>query len=347
MNDIASLLGLEFPLIQAGMGGVAGPNLAAAVASAGAGGVLGIYRMRSEAIRSTIQRTRSLTEKPFGVNLIPELMSASGLSAQVEAVLDASDPSVFFTFYGLPDAATAERLADAHRPFLTMIGSAAEIERSRVLGADACILQGTEAGGHLLGTQPLAELVAEARDMGCRMPFLVAGGIESGHTFRAFHEAGASGCLCGTLFVATDESEAHPLYKERLVQANSDETVVTDLFKVGWTGRSHRVLRNSLTAMQGRMLPARFIAEVTLLGKIHPIPRYGATVPNIHVRGNIEEMAMYCGTSVNGINAITSARSRVEVFIAQFREVIPNAPRTGGIPPVRIPANSSGSVRDS
>ena len=147
MSDVTSLLGLDFPLIQAGMGGVAGPKLAAAVASAGAGGVLGIYRMRPEAIRDTIRRTRSLTEKPFGVNLIPELMSASELSGQVGAVLDASDASVFFTFYGLPDASVAAQLAHAGRSSLMMIGRSAEIERAQGLGAAAVILQGTEAEG--------------------------------------------------------------------------------------------------------------------------------------------------------------------------------------------------------
>jgi nitronate monooxygenase len=318
MNELAASLGIQFPLIQAGMGGVATPRLAAAVASAGAGGVLALYRMRGSEVRDALRRTRALTPRPFGVNLIPELMATERLDEQVDAIVTQNDHRVFVVFYGLPDANTANRVLRARQPFIIMVGSVFEMQAAQSLGAAAVILQGTEAGGHLLGTLSLRELVAAARESGCRIPFLVAGGIGSGYAFRAYHEMGASGCVCGTIFVATEESDAHPAYKRRLVEAGEGDTVVSDVFSIGWSGRRHRVLRNRLTD-EDRRLPPSFIAETTAHGRRFPIARYSATTPSAQTRGRIEEMAMYSGTSAVEIRDIVPAGRRVEIFIDQFR----------------------------
>ena len=318
MNEFAQSLGLRFPLIQAGMGGIAGAELAAAVARAGAGGVLALYRMREPQIAAALQQTRALTDRPFGVNLIPELMDRTALHEQVETVLDRTDASVFFTFYGMPDEAVCERLLRARRVRLIMVGNAADIKRAERVGATAIILQGIEAGGHLLGTRNLHELIAEAKDSGCRTPFLGAGGLASGADFRRIHDMGACGCVCGTLFAATSESDAHPFYKHRLVESHPRDTVITNVFDIGWPGRPHRVLSNALTTERTGRLPSRFIGETVVFGQTYPIPRYSAMAPTVNTRGSVDEMAMYCGQSVSGIKEIIPAGERVNAFIDQF-----------------------------
>lgn len=321
MNALTQRLGIEFPLFQAGMGGVAGAELAAATATAGAGGVLGLYRMPPAAIGELLARTRAHTTRPFGVNLIPELMDAHALEVQIDAVLHLSDPSVYFTFFGIPDREIFAKLRLSARALLIMVGDVGAMQTAQAMGADAVILQGTEAGGHLLGEQRLDDLVTAALGQQCSVPLIGAGGIGSGHRFRELNDRGIAGCLCGTLFAATKESNAHPRFKRRLVEAESHDTVITDLFDVGWPGRRHRVLRNALTGTAGQTLPRDFIAAVTAGGQRHPLPRYSAMVPLQQTEGCIDEMAMYCGESVDAVRSLPSARRRVRTFIQEFQGV--------------------------
>lgn len=321
MNVLCARLGIDFPLLQAGMGGVAGPELAAAVAQAGAGGVLALYRMRPDAISAALAQTRALTMRAFGVNLIPELMRPVALASQVEAVLaDAANPA-FFVFYGLPPDELAARVIEAGRALLVMVGDSADACRAAGQGASAVVLQGTEAGGHLLGRQRAIDLLVETRALVPDLPLLVAGGIGDGAQFRRFEHSGADGCLCGTLFVATQESRAHPRYQERIVAAGAADTMITGMFDVGWPDRPHRVLRNALTAMPHRALPTAFIASAAVGGaaRPHPIARYSAMVPTRETQGSIDEMVMYCGESAERIDTLMSAGERVRRFVAEYR----------------------------
>lgn len=331
--SLAQLLGLSFPLLQAGMGGIAGPALAAAVSESGAGGMLGLYRLPPAAVAERIRATRALTAQPFGVNLIPELQSPAALAAQVAAALQASDERLFFSFYGLPDAATANTVRAAGRRQLVMVGDVDAVRRAIDLGADAVVVQGVEAGGHLLGVQALDELLRDslaAFPGGCPVPLVAAGGIGHGRRLRQLLDHGAAGALCGTLFVGTSESEAHPLYKKRLLDASPDDTVVTTIFDTGWAGRQHRVLRNALTESAGRRRSRQFIAQVPALGRLHPLPRYSAMVPTANTTGCIHEMAMYCGRSVGDVTELLPAGQRVARFIVEFLETaVGRSPKEG------------------
>lgn len=314
---LTTLLGVRFPLVQAGMGGVAGPRLAAAVSEAGAAGVVALYRMRPPQIAAATCATSALTARSFGVNIIPELVGAAELAAQIDTVLHETDARVFFTSFGLPGEAMGARIREAGRHLMVMVGSIEDAHRAAAQGATLVVLQGTEAGGHLLGTQPLDALVDDAIIAECPVPFLCAGGIADGHRFRELVARGAVGCLCGTVFVATAESMAHPTYKQRLVDASAEDTRVTDLFDGGWPGRRHRVLRNPLTDLPQR-LPRRFIGGLPIEGRHHPIARYSAMVPTATTDGSIDEMVMYGGTSVDGVISVPPAAERVHAFIQQF-----------------------------
>lgn len=300
------------------MGGIAGANLASAVSEAGALGVLGLFRMRPQSIQAVVLATAARTTRAFGVNLIPELMAPSELTDQIEAVLQASRPNVFFVFFGMPEADTCQRLLKSGRRFVVMTGDVDSVSLAESLGAAAIVLQGIEAGGHLLGEKPLAALVQAVRERGCRLPIVAAGGIGTGQDFRKLVELGAEGCMCGTLFAATLESRAHPQYKTRLVEGRADDTLITDAYKIGWPNRRHRVLRTSVTDQHDRAKPAHFIPTTRIDDRRHPIARYSAFALDEQTQGNISEMAMYAGTSVDAVHEIVSARDRLERFVAQY-----------------------------
>lgn len=298
------LLGLSLPLLQAGMGGVAGPRLCAAVSRAGAGGVLALYREPPEQVRRLIARTAADTTRPFGVNLIPEVAGPAACRAQLDAALDVLPAAGFVTFYGLPGPELTAACARAGHRAVVQVGTEGTAERALADGADVVVLQGSEAGGHLLGEVPSLRLLRAVRARHRDAVLAVAGGVATGADLARAVAHGADGAMAGTLFAATAESDAHADFKRRIVAADSTDTVVTDLFDIGWPHRPHRVLRNDLTE-RGERLPAHFVATVTMPdGRRLPVPRYSASVPTLRAEGRIQEMAMYCGCSCERVDRV-------------------------------------------
>lgn len=317
-------LGLTFPLFLAGMGGVAGPALAAAVSDAGGGGTLGLYRCPPEQLAALLTDTRSRTDRPFGVNFVPEVVSVEQLQQQVEAVVRwaqaASEPLPFFTFFGLPPASVTHWLAQQGASLLIQVGSREEAVQAAALKPCALILQGTEAGGHLLGVQPVLALLAAVRPLQSSesLPLLVAGAVGAPEALVGLEQAGACGAVCGTLFVATQESDAHEHYKARVMAARAQDTVITDVFETGWPGRRHRVLTPAPSLLT-RTLPPHFIATTHIYGRQHPIPRYAAAVPLRQTIGKVEEMAHYCGMSCESIEPVNTALPSATTTVRRFR----------------------------
>ncbi|HEX5348115.1 MAG TPA: nitronate monooxygenase [Pseudonocardiaceae bacterium] len=317
MNRLIATLDLTLPLLQAGMGGLAGPQLAAAVSAAGAGGVLALYKETPEGIRRLIAATTAATTRPFGVNLIPEIVGPATARAQVLTALEFLPPSSFVTFFGLPDGATAAEVIQARRRIVIEVGTARDAEAALDLGADVLVLQGVEAGGHLLGTIPAATLLQKIRARHPSAVLAIAGSIATGIDLARALSYGADGGMAGTLFVPTRESAAHPLFKHRVLAAAACDTVVTSLFEIGWPARPHRVLRNALTESSERQ-PATFIATTTVDGQRLPVPRYSATTPSIRTEGRVEEMAMYCGNSCERVTEAQSVASVLTRFRHEF-----------------------------
>jgi nitronate monooxygenase len=230
MTPFLERLGIETPVVQAGMGGgIARHELAAAVSEAGGLGTIGI--MGPAELRGEIAAFRSLTDRPLAVNLL--LPFARPRHWEAAASADA-----VVTFWGAPRRRTGGT-------WIHQCGSVAEALAARAAGADAVIAQGVEAGGHVRGGLPALEVLEAVRAALPRgFPVLAAGGIaERADVARAL-EAGAAAAVLGTRFVASDESRAHPAYKERLVRAR--DTVLTELFGLGWPA-PHRVVRNAAT----------------------------------------------------------------------------------------------------
>jgi nitronate monooxygenase len=224
-------LGVEMPIVQAGMGGgVAGHRLAAAVSTAGGLGTIGI--VAPDDLRREIAAARSLSDRPLAVNLLLPFARRAHFEA-------ASDADLVVTFWGRPARRTSKL-------WIHQCGSVEEALAAREAGADAVIAQGVEAGGHVRGTLPALELLARIRGaLGHDYPVLSAGAVADASDVAARLEAGAEAVVCGTRFLMSEESRAHAAYKARLVEAR--ETIVTELFGAGWPAR-HRVLQNSATA---------------------------------------------------------------------------------------------------
>ena len=234
---MTALLGIEHPIIQAGMGSVAGSDLAAAVCNAGGLGVLGAAFCPADQLRSDIRRVKSLSDKPYAVDLLVA-EGAPGMEELLKVIFDEQVP-VFISGLGSPGAVVSEM----HRrgmKVLAMVGTVRHARRCVDAGVDAVVAQGTEAGGHTgrVATFPLVPAVVDAVRP---VPVAAAGGIADGRGLVAALALGASAAVVGTRFVATREAHGHEAYKQRIVAATEEDTVVTKVY----TGKSCRVIPNS------------------------------------------------------------------------------------------------------
>lgn len=222
---------MDTPVIQAGMGGgLAGHELAAAVSAAGGLGTIGF--LSPSDLRREIAAARRLSDRPLASNLLLPFARRGHFEA-------ASEADVVVTFWGTPERRTS-------KVWIHQCGSVEEALAAREAGADAVIAQGVEAGGHVRGTVPALELLARVRGaMPDEYPILSAGGIVDASDVKGHLDAGAEAVVCGTRFLMTEESGAHPTYKARLVEAR--ETILTELFGAGWPA-PHRVVPNQATA---------------------------------------------------------------------------------------------------
>jgi nitronate monooxygenase len=223
-------LGIETPIVQAGMGGgISRHELAVAVSEAGGLGTVAV--VGAEGINRELAAARALTDRPIAVNLLLPFVRRSSFEAAEKA-------DVVVTFWGAPKRRTG-------RTWIHQCGSVAEARAAYAGGADAVIVQGVEAGGHVRGGEPALELLEHVRAaLPSDYPMLLAGGIAARSDVRAALDAGASAVVVGTRFLLSDESRAHPDYKRRLLGA--EQTILTDLFGFAWPA-PHRVIANAAT----------------------------------------------------------------------------------------------------
>lgn len=223
-------LGIATPIVQAGMGGgISRHELAVAVSEAGGLGTIAVAG--SEAIERELTAARALTDLPIAINLLLPFARRSWFEVAASA-------DVVVTFWGRPKRRTGG-------VWIHQCGSVDEAKATYAAGADAAIVQGVEAGGHVRGDLPALELLERVSEtLPPDYPLFLAGGIaERADVCRAL-DAGAIAAVAGTRFLLSDESRAHPRYKQRLLDA--DETLLTDLFGLAWPAL-HRVAPNAAT----------------------------------------------------------------------------------------------------
>jgi nitronate monooxygenase len=304
---LCDLLGIDLPIIQAPIAGATCPELAAAVSNRGGLGMLSATWRQPDEIRAVIRKTRSLTQKPFGINLVLENDVHDRLNICLEEGV-----KIVSLFWGEP-ASYIRTSHDGGALVTHSVGSVSEARDAVSAGADVIVAQGWEAGGHVREMVSTLALVPAVVDAVGPTPVVAAGGIADGRGIAAVLALGASGAWLGTRFVASEEAAAHHAYKQKLVAAGADDTIYSTLFDVGWKNAAHRALRNSTVEMwekagcppsgkrpnEGEVLARK--ADGT------PVVRYSFSSPLETMNGDVEGLAHYAGQSVGLIKDIQPA----------------------------------------
>jgi nitronate monooxygenase len=318
-RPVCDLLGCRYPLVLAGMGGVARAELVAAVSHAGGFGFLGMVREPVERIRTEIEAVRQAGIERFGVNLIPAATDPTLLEAQIETLIALAVPVVGL-FWDVP-ASLIGRFRAAGLLVVCQVGSVEEARAAQLAGASALIAQGVEAGGHVRGDLPLYALLGELVPA-ATLPVLAAGGLADGADLATVLALGAQGAVFGTALIATSESFAHDVHKRRLVAATAADTLLTEAFHINWPpGARTRVLANSVT--QGEHGDP-FADTRTVIGEDdgRPIFLFSTDSPLRSTDGDFEAMALYAGTGVDRVGTITGAAERVEQIVAEAETLL-------------------------
>jgi enoyl-[acyl-carrier protein] reductase II len=238
---LTDMLDIEHPIMLAGMGGVSYHRLVAAVSEAGGYGCMGASTMSVDRLREEMARTRELTDRPFGVDLLTALPGQ--LEEGIAAVI-AGGASAFVAGLGVP----REVIDELHRNNI-LVGSMAGKVRHAVAavetGCDFVVAQGTEAGGHtgLVATMALVPQVVDA--VGDRVPVVAAGGLYDGRGLAASLALGADGVWLGTRFIATTEAHVGPAYHDAILRLTEDGTTISRAY----TGKTCRVVANDWTRL--------------------------------------------------------------------------------------------------
>lgn len=320
-TSACDLLGCEYPVVLAGMGGVSRSELVASVSNAGGYGFLGMVREPAELIEAEIRQVREKTEREFGVNLIPAATDPELLQRQINVCIEERIASICLFWDVYPEV--IKQFRNAGVLIVHQVGSVADAQAAQAAGVHMLIVQGIEAGGHVRGSLPLRKLLPEVLAV-AEVPVLAAGGMVDGHDLAEMLQAGAHGVVAGTAFLATDESFAHDYHKHRIVAAEPDETLLTNLFHINWPfGALTRVLPNSVTRMAGiNETDLHDRKKIIGEGAGRPLYLYSTDSPLRSTTGNLEAMAIYAGCGASRINAIVPAAARLGKMVHDAQEVI-------------------------
>jgi len=236
---LTELLGIEHPVMLAGMGGVSYHRLAAAVSEAGGIGTLGAASMDPATMDAEMSALQALTDKAWGVDLLTAM--PGDLAAQVQRIIDAG-ARIFVGALGVPREVIA-LCHDADVLVVNMCGRVHHAVQAVEAGCDLVVAQGTEAGGHTgrVATLPLVPQIVDA--VGDRVPVVAAGGIVDGRGIAAALALGADGVWLGTRFIATPEARVSLGYHDALLAADESQTTVSR----SYSGKPMRVIANGRT----------------------------------------------------------------------------------------------------
>lgn len=302
-NRITSLFGVRYPLVQAGMIWNSGWRLASAVSQAGGLGIIGSGSMYPPVLLEHVRKCKAATDRPFGVN-IPMLYPA--VEEHIATVIAEKVPIVF-TSAGNPATWTA-RLKDAGITVVHVVASVKFARKAEAAGVDAVVAEGFEAGGHN-GREETTTLVLVpmVRDA-VQVPVLAAGGIADGRAMLAAMALGADGVQMGSRFVCSEESSAHPAFKQHVVGSQEGDTLLTlkELAPV-------RMMRNAffseLQAAYARCATAEELKQ--LLGR--------ARAKRGMFEGDLEQGELEIGQVAAALQDVLPAAVIVENVMKEFR----------------------------
>lgn len=322
--DWSERIGLEHPVVQAGMAAVAGADLAGSVSAAGGLGTVGMMAPRALAAALAKARMRA-PGRPVAANLIVPFTRRAHVDVCIEG------RATLVVLHGRLAPGWTRRLRAGGVPVFQTVGTGEQARRALRDGASGLVVQGAEAGGHLMGVEPVAEALRRVLEASGGAPVLAAGGVADAADVRRLLDAGASAAVAGTRFLLTEESGAHPAYRRRLVEA--DRTLVTELFGLGWPLR-HRVVPNAVTerwcggrsselgpravrALARLTGPAGRVAPLGALGSLGELQRPSLPLftPALPLKGMsgaaVDRSALYAGETVARLDGVVSAAEAV------------------------------------
>ena len=304
-TKITELLGIKYPVLQGGMAWIAESTLASAVSEAGGLGIIAGGSAPIDYLRDQIRKTKELTSKPFGVNIMLMSPNAEDLA---QLVIDEKVP-VVTTGAGSPGK-FIDGWKNAGVKTIPVVPSVALAKRMVRAGADAVIAEGTESGGHIgeNTTMCLVPQVVDAVDV----PVIAAGGIADGRGIAASFMLGAQGVQIGTRFLAAEECQIHSTYKELVVKAKDTDSIVT--------GRSTgHPCRNVKTKF------AKKLASGEMNGSITPDEFEELTHGSLRKAvqdGNLDEGSFLCGAIAGMINEVKPCSEIIEEMISQAKALL-------------------------
>lgn len=310
-SQICDILGIEKPIFQGGMAWIADANLAAAVSNAGGLGLISSINAGTEAVREEIRKARTLTDKPFGVNI----MLAAPNAAEIANLVVEESVTIVTTGAGSP-APYMERWLAAGIRVIPVVASVAYAIKMEELGATAVIAEGAESGGHVGDTHTMA-LVPQVVDA-VHIPVLAAGGIADGRGAAAAFMLGACGVQVGTRFLVADECRVHPTYKERLIKASDVSTMVTGKS----LGDAVRSLKTPFTKQFAKMEASNVPAEEIRAfgtGSLKKAVFDGDLAGGSFLAGEVAGMLKQCESAESIVNDIMDGAQEV---LAHAKELI-------------------------
>ena len=298
------MLGIKYPCIQGGMANIASGEFAAAVSNAGGLGLIGAGGMNTEMLRDHIRRCKALTDKPFGVNLM--LMNP-----------DAPEMARMIVEEGVKIVTTGAGSPSSYMPMwkengmivMPVVSSSLLAKKMESMGADAVIAEGTESGGHV-GEMTTMALVPQIVDA-VSIPVIAAGGIADGRQLAAAFCLGAIGVQLGTCLLAAEECPIHPAYKEAVLKAKDNDTIVTGRI----AGTPVRILKNAMAreyVKQERAGADKMELEKFTLGSLR----------RAVFEGDVKTGSLMAGQVVGQIKEIRSLKEIFESMCGECEQVI-------------------------
>jgi NAD(P)H-dependent flavin oxidoreductase YrpB (nitropropane dioxygenase family) len=310
---VCEMLGVEHPVLLGGMSTHTNPEMVAGVSNAGGLGILGCAALSPQAMARNAQEIRSLSDKPFGMNLLLFLANDEAVSGVL-----AASPDVLSTAWGFPQmdlGALFGRAHEAGAKVAHMASTVSEAQRAVEAGADVIIAQGTEGGGHVgvMGTMPLVRMVVKAIHP---VPVVAAGGVADGAGLAAALALGAEGVLLGTRFLASPESPLSSDKKQAILDSDGHDTALTEIPDIisgrVWPGAYARTKRNRLIEdWIGREGDLRYHrAEVA------------AQVQEAHQTGDADNSVLYTGETAGLIDDIQPVGDIVRNMVAEAESIL-------------------------
>lgn len=306
MNKVCELLNIEHPIIQGGMAWVADASLASAVSNAGGLGLIAGGNAPKDVIKEEIRKCRELTDKPFGVNV---MLLSPFVDEIIELIIEEKIP-VITTGAGNP-AKYIDSLKEIGTKIIPVVPSIALAQRMEKLGADAVIVEGTEAGGHIgeLTTMVLTPQVADS----VNIPVIAAGGIADGRGIVAAFALGASGVQVGTRFICSYECSVHENYKNMVLKSRDRDAIVTGRS----TGHPVRTLKNKL---------AKEILNMEKQGvDSQEIDKRGVGSLRIATKeGDVHNGSFMAGQIASIIKDVKPCKEIIDNMVNEARNIMPN-----------------------